>query len=87
MIQGNKQDNDEPVEQYILKKNKLSIDTYYAKQNKYMGYKPSDFRKLNQYKLEATRMPNMSNNFEEAKKIVIPQYHAISNTEGLEKMR
>lgn len=52
-----------------------------------MGYKPSDFRKLNQYKLEAIRMPNMSNNFEEAKKITIPQYHAISNTEGLEKMR
>lgn len=37
-----------------------------------MGYKPSDFRKLNQYKLEAIRMPNMSNNFEEAKKITIP---------------
>ncbi len=60
---------------------------FVTKRERFLGYKPSDFRKLAQYRIDALRIPLMGSNFEDAQRCVVPAYHQISANESAEKVR
>lgn len=63
---------EDQIETDILKRHKISNDLYSNKPAKIIGYRPSDFRKLQNYNPDAFKIPLGSSDFEEAKKINVP---------------
>lgn len=68
-----------------MKRHKILDNTFIAKPAKIIGYKPSDFRKLTNYRFNAFKVPFSGSNFEDAKKAVIPTYHNISNSDNINR--
>ncbi|KAL4449582.1 hypothetical protein ABPG74_007405 [Tetrahymena malaccensis] len=74
--------HDDFIENHIFKKFKVTKDKLQTRTQQAIGYKPSDFRKIKRYRFNPQNMPFCGSNFDEAKKALVPQYHAVYNDQS-----
>lgn len=57
----------DPIEEHLLKKAKINEELYSQKTSKLYGFTPSDFRKINKYKINPANLPLLGDFFDEDK--------------------